>query len=151
MIHENLTEVMFELRPEGREEPITQSSGKGHSRQREQLVQRPLGRPQRDGTIGGEPQWGLREAGETQDGEEAGNLGMDNSGKLAGVGLSGAWRLNCQVPGKLTPLSGPVSAAQDPGSLHGEPAVSWTSKADQETMVIMRAVGTSQQHSGGLQ
>lgn len=114
-------------------------------------MQRPLGRPQRDGPIGGEPQWGLSEAGERQDGEEAGNLGMDNSGKLAGVGHSGAWRLNCQVPGELTALSGPVSAVQEPGSLHGEPAVSWTTKADQESTVIIQSVGTSQRHAGGLQ
>lgn len=114
-------------------------------------MQRPLGRLQRDGTIGGEPQWGLSEAGERQDGEEAANLGMDNSGKLAGVGHSRAWRLNCQMPGELTALLGPVSAVQDPDSFHGEPAVSWTTKADQESTVIIRSVGTSQQHSGGLQ
>lgn len=74
--------------------------------------------------------WGSSGVGKRQDGEKAGHLGRDNSGKPAGVGLRRAWRLDCQVLEELTLSSGPVSAVQGAGSLRGEPAVvSWTSKA----------------------
>lgn len=68
--------------------------------------------------------------GAGQGGEKAGHLGRANSGKLAGVGLRRAWRLDCQVLGEPTPCAGPVSAARA-GAACGEDLwrLSLTSKA----------------------